>query len=352
MEFGRSGNGALHDTLNHASPRPLQRYRRLLQDTAVIDAELDPADHDFEASVAHGLSLRPRRLQSKWLYDDRGADLFEGIVASPHYYMARAELEILQARGPEIAEALGAGGSLVELGSGASVKVRRLLDAMPDLIRYVPVEISQAQLLAAAAAIRRDYPRLEVMPLIADFTRKFDLPAVIGQSRVLGFFPGSTLCNLLPENSEAFLRRMHSVFGPDSLFLVGVDLQKPEGVLRRAYNEPGGAIWDFNLNIVDRINRELGADLDKADFRHEALYNTEVHRIEAGLYPLRDLTLKVAGQSFHLAAEQPIILEYSYKYTLESFAALSARAGWRTLNAWTDSDGLSSMSLLTNRAPA
>ena len=318
----------------------------------MTDAEPNLADFAFEASVAHSLSLRPRRLASKWLYDDIGAALFEGIVASPGYYAARAELEILQAHGPEIAEALGAGGSLVELGSGASVKVRRLLDAMPDLARYVPVEISAAQLGESAAAIRADYPALDVVPIAADFTRDFDLSEVVGEGPVLGFFPGSTLCNLLPENSEAFLRRMHALLGPDSLFLVGVDLQKDEAILRRAYNEPGGAIWDFNLNILERMNRELGAGLDPGDFRHEATYNAEAHRIEAAIYPLRDLSVTVAGQSFDLPAGQPIILEYSHKYTLDSFAALAARAGWGTLNAWTDSERLFSVHLLTNRAPA
>lgn len=318
----------------------------------MTDAEPNLADFAFEASVAHSLSLRPRRLASKWLYDDIGAALFEGIVASPGYYAARAELEILQAHGPEIAEALGAGGSLVELGSGASVKVRRLLDAMPDLARYVPVEISAAQLGESAAAIRADYPALDVVPIAADFTRDFDLSEVVGEGPVLGFFPGSTLCNLLPENSEAFLRRMHALLGPDSLFLVGVDLQKDEAILRRAYNEPGGAIWNFNLNILERMNRELGAGLDPGDFRHEATYNAEAHRIEAAIYPLRDLSVTVAGQSFDLPAGQPIILEYSHKYTLDSFAALAARAGWGTLNAWTDSERLFSVHLLTNRAPA
>lgn len=318
----------------------------------MTDAEPNLTDFDFEASVAHGLSLRPRRLASKWLYDDIGAALFEGIVASPGYYAARAELEILQARGPAIARALGPGGSLVELGSGASVKVRRLLDAMPDLDRYVPVEISEAQLRESTAAIRADYPDLEVVPIAADFTRDFDLSGVVGDGPVLGFFPGSTLCNLLPENSEAFLRRMHALLGPDSLFLVGVDLQKDEAVLRRAYNEPGGAIWDFNLNILARMNRELDTGLDPADFRHEAIYNTGAQRIEAGIYPLRDLSVTVAGQDFDLPAGQPIVLEYSHKYTLESFAALAARAGWSTLNAWTDRERLFSVHLLTNRAPA
>lgn len=314
----------------------------------MIDVEPNLTDLGFEASLAQGFSLSPRRLASKWLYDDHGAVLFEDIVASAGYYAARAEVEILKARGPEIASVFGTGGSLVELGSGASKKVRHLLDAMPALDRYVPVDISQAQLLEASEGLRADYPDLEVMPIAADFTRDFGLPDVVAEGRVMGFFPGSTLCNLLQGNSEAFLRRLHDLLGPDSLFLVGVDLQKDEAILINAYNEPGGAIWDFNLNIIDRMNRELGLELDKGDFRHEATYNTEAHRIEAAIYPLRDLSIAVAGQTFELLAEQPIVLEYSHKYTLEGFADLAARAGWRTLEAWTDKGELFSVHLLTN----
>lgn len=321
-------------------------------DMSVVDAEPNLSEWAFEASVAHGLSLRPRRLASKWLYDDAGAALFEEIVASPGYYVPRAEREILQARGPDIARALGDGGSLVELGSGASVKVRHLLDAMPNLGRYVPVEISRAQLLEAADAIRADYPGLEVVPIAADFTKFVVLPAAVRDGPVLGFFPGSTLCNLLPQNSEIFLRRMHAILGPDSLFLVGVDLRKDTDTLLAAYNDPGGAIWHFNLNIVDRMNRELGTALDKADFRHEAIYNAEAGRIEAAIYPLRDLSVSVGGQAFDLPSNEPIVLEYSHKYTLPAFAALADRAGWSTVEAWTDSRDLFSVHLLSNRAAA
>lgn len=312
------------------------------------DVEPNLAGLDFEASIAQGLSLRPRRIASKWLYDDVGAGLFEDIVAAPAYYIPRSERAILKARGAEIAAALGNGGSLVELGSGASTKVRLLLDAMPALQRYVPVEISEAQLVEAARAIRADYPDLDVVPITADFTRPFDLPPVVHAGPVLGFFPGSTLCNLLPANSEIFLRRMHHILGPESLFLVGVDLRKDVDILLGAYNDPGGAIWDFNLNIIDRINKELGTELDKTAFRHEATYNTIEGRIEAAIYPLSDVSMIVGGQTFQLPAEEPIILEYSHKYTLDGFAALVQRAGWQTLNAWTDDDQLFSVHLLSN----
>lgn len=317
-----------------------------------FDAEPNLADLDFDRSVAHGLSLRPRRIASKWLYDDEGADLFEDIAASAAYYVPRAERQILMAHGAEIARALGDNGSLVEFGSGASTKVRLLLDSMPNLRRYVPVEISAAQLMAAAAAIRADYPHLNVLAIEADFTKDVVLPSAVMAGPILGFFPGSTLCNLLPENSADFLRRMHAILGPDSLFLVGVDLRKDADVLLAAYNEPGGAIWDFNLNILDRMNRELGTKLDKTAFRHEAIYNAEAGRIEAAVYPLSDQVVTLAGQSFDLPEGEPIILEYSYKYTLDAFKALAERANWSTLNAWTDPDELFSVHLLTNRGPA
>ena len=314
-----------------------------------FDAEPNLADLDFDRSVAHGLSLRPRRIASKWLYDEKGADLFEDIVASPAYYVPRAERQILKAHGVEIAAALGDNGSLVELGSGASTKVRLLLDAMPKLRRYVPVEISEAQLNEAAARIRADYPSLEVVAIAADFTKAVTLPSAVMDGPVMGFFPGSTLCNLLPENSADFLRRMHEILGADSLFLVGVDLRKDVDRLLAAYNAPGGAMWNFNLNILDRMNRELGTTLSKADFRHEATYNAEAGRIEAAVYPLRDQSVTVAGEVFDLPAGEPIVLEYSHKYTLEAFGALAESAGWSTLNAWTDPDDLFSVHLLTNR---
>ena len=315
----------------------------------LIDEEPNLADFNFEQSVLHGLTLRPRRIASKWLYDDIGAALFEDIVSSPGYYVPRAERQILKVHGVEIAEALGEGGSLVEFGSGASTKVRLLLDALPNLHRYVPIEISEAQLLEAADAIRADYPDLTVVPIAGDFTKHVALPAPVREGPVLGFFPGSTLCNLLPQNSAGFLRRMHAILGSNSLFLVGVDLRKRTDKLLSAYNDPGGAIWHFNLNILDRMNRELGTALAKDAFRHEAIYNVEAGRIEAAIYPLRDQSIVVAGQAFDLPAQEPIVLEYSHKYTLEGFGALAGSAGWSTLHAWTDADALFSVHLLTNR---
>lgn len=315
-----------------------------------IDEEPNLASFGFAEAVAHGLSLRPRRLGSKWLYDDAGARLFERIVASPGYYLGRAEMAILQAQGPALSRALGPGGSLVELGSGSSTKVRILLDALERPRCYLPVEISAAQLQRAAEAIRRDYPGLDVQPLTADYMQDFEIPPRLREGRLLAYFPGSTLCNLLPANSIAFLRRMGRILGPRSLFLAGVDLKKDEAVLLAAYNDPGGPIWQFNLNIVDRMNRELGAGLDRDAFRHEAVYNRAAGRIEAAIVPQHEQEARVAGRRYRLPAGERIVLEYSHKYRVEEFQALARQAGWRALQAWTDGAGLFSLHLLENEA--
>lgn len=314
---------------------------------ARIDERPNLAGRGFAPSVLHGLSMRPRRIESKWLYDAEGARLFEEIVASPAYYVPRAEKAILSEYAAEIAGAVGPGLGLLELGSGASTKVRILLDQLESLRCYVPVEISEAQLLEAAEEIRRDYPRLPVFPIVADFTEGFDLPPA-AEGRLMVFFPGSTLCNMLPGDSVAFLRRMREVVGPAGFFLAGVDLKKDEETMLRAYNDPGGPIWRFNLNILERLNRELGCELDPAAFRHEAIYNREAGRIEAAIYPNADQTLALDGSQFVLPEGEPIVLEYSHKYRIEEFQALAREAGWLPREAWTDRDRLFSVHLLAS----
>lgn len=313
-----------------------------------IDEEPNLADFSFADAVVHGLSLQPKRIASKWLYDVEGARLFEEIVASPGYYLPRAEATILRAHSAEIVEILGPGGSLLELGSGSSTKVRILLDAMSALRCYLPVDISEAQLLEASETLRRDYPSLLVHPIPADYTKDLDLPSSVREGKLMAFFPGSTLCNLLPHNSVHFLRRMKSVLGPESFFLVGVDLKKDETVMLQAYNDPAGPIWHFNLNILARMNRELGTDLDQKNFRHEAIYNREAGRIEAAIHPVCDQEITIADHPFLLRKGEPIVLEYSHKYDIEEFQALAREAAWTPRHAWVDPDGLFSVHLLTN----
>ena len=315
---------------------------------AALEDETVPAAAGFGRSVADGMTQQPKRIDSKWLYDDEGSKLFDAIVASPRYYLGRTEIAILQENAAAIANLLGPDASVIELGSGSSTKVRRLLDALHKPRCYVPIEISEAQLQDAAEEIRRDYPGLTVSPLAADYSKDFALPADVRDGQVMAFFPGSTLCNLLPRHSVEFLRRMGATLGADALFLAGVDLKKDEAVMLGAYNDPGGAIWRFNLNIVDRINRELGAGLDRNDFSHEAIYNREAGRIEAAIYPLKDLAFTIAGQRVALSAGEPIILEYSHKYRIEEFQDLARQAGWEPAQVWTDPDELFSVHLLRN----
>ena len=314
-----------------------------------IDEEPNLADFSFADGIVHGLSIKPRRIASKWLYDAKGAELFEEIVASPHYYVPRAEAGILRKNSAKIAEALGPGGTLLELGSGSSTKVRILLDAMKSLRCYLPVDISELQLMEASEALRRDYPALQIHPIAADYMKDFELPPQAREGRLMAFFPGSTLGNLLPHNSVGFLRRMGTVLGPDSLFLVGIDLKKNEDVLLQAYNDPDGPIWRFNLNILERMNRELGCSLDQTNFRHQAIYNGEAGRIEAAIFPVSDQEVIVAGHRFKLVKGEPIVLEYSHKYEVEEFRLLAREAGWTPVEAWVDPDNLFSVHLLANR---
>lgn len=329
----------------HSRVLPAESSRR----PSIDDEEPNLADLDFASSIARSLTLQPKRIASKWLYDAEGSRLFDEIVAAPGYYLPRAEMTILRTHSAAIAERLGPDGQLVELGSGSSTKVRALLDALERPGCYVPIEISEAQLMAAADAIRRDYPALPVLPLAADYTKDFELPALTARhARRLAFFPGSTLCNLLPHNSIGFLRRMAAILGPKSLFLVGVDLKKDDAVMLRAYNDPQGPIWHFNLNILRRMNRELGTQLSADDFRHEATWNRAAGRIEAAIYPLRDQQVTIAGRGFLLTAGEPIVLEYSHKYDLDEFQDLSRAAGWTPLEAWVDAESLFSVHLLVN----
>lgn len=314
----------------------------------LIDEWPNLAGRGFAPSVHHGLSMRPRRIDSKWLYDAEGARLFEEIVATPAYYVPSAEKAILSEYAAEISGAVGRGLGLLELGSGASSKVRILLDQLESLRCYVPLEISEAQLLEAAEEIRRDYPDLPVFPIVADYTKDFDLPPAAEEGRLMAFFPGSTLCNMLPGNSVAFLRRMRRVVGPGGFFLAGVDLKKDEETMLRAYNDPGGPMWRFNLNILERLNRELGCELDPAAFRHEAIYNREAGRIEAAIYPNANQTLVLEGSQFVLPEGEPIVLEYSHKYRIEEFQALAREAGWLPREAWTDPNRLFSVHLLAS----
>ena len=289
---------------------------------------------DFEADVLRGLAQPQKAVPPKYFYDAEGSRLFEAITDLAEYYPTRTEIALLRRIAPEIAQLISPGAALVEFGSGASVKTRILLDAAPQIGVYAPIDISQAALEEASAAIRRDYPHLPVAPLLDDFTRAIVLPAAARGRPVTGFFPGSTIGNFAPNEAEAFLAGARTLLGEGARFLVGIDVVKAEGTLVAAYDDARGVTAAFNKNLLTRINRELGADFDLDAFGHRAIWNADASRIEMHLESLRDQRVRVAGRSFVFAKGETIHTENSAKFTVERFADLAEKAGWTLEASW------------------
>lgn len=288
----------------------------------------------FLADVVEGLSATPKTLPSKYFYDERGSALFEAICELEEYYPTRTETALLAEAAGDIARHISAGAALIEFGSGASVKTRLILEAAPQIAAYIPMDISEDALAPAASAIRARFPAIEVAPLVGDFTQPIDLPpAAAGRPRT-GFFPGSTIGNFAPDAAVAFLNGARRLLGRGAQFIVGIDLVKDERTLVRAYDDARGVTAAFNLNVLSRINRELGAAIDLSAFRHRAVWNATESRMEMHLVSMRDQTFVVAGHRFEMAEGETIHTENSYKFTPEGFAALAARAGWRVGAQW------------------
>jgi dimethylhistidine N-methyltransferase len=298
----------------------------------------------FADEFVGGLRAQPRAIAPKWFYDAEGSRLFERICELPEYYPTRTELALLAQHAPELADRIGPGAEIVEFGAGASVKVRLLLDALTapqsSPRRYVPVDISGEHLAHAAAALRADYPGLAVEPVVADFTAALTLPAAAGPR--VGFYPGSSIGNFDPAAAEALLRRFRSWLAGGPL-LIGVDLVKDPARLHAAYNDASGVTAAFNLNLLARANRELGADFDLAGWAHSAFYHPALRRIEMHLVSLRRQRVHVAGQSFDFDEGESIHTENSYKYTVDGFRALAHRAGFMAAKVWMDADRLFSL---------
>jgi len=326
--------------MNPAATARLQDRPEIPAEETAIEETGAPAD--FRRSVLAGLSGTPKTLESKFLYDVQGSQLFDEITELEEYYPTRAEAALLRANAGAIADFAGTGAVLVEFGSGSSVKTRILLDALEAPAGYVPIDISGDHLKAAAAGIAADYD-VPVIPLHADYTAAFALPADVPEGRHVGFFPGSTIGNFDPESAVHFLAQARRLLGPGARFLVGADLQKDTARLIAAYDDAKGVTAAFNLNLLRRINRELDAGFDLRAFRHEARYNAEAARVEMHLVSLKDQQVTVAGHRFDFAAGESIHSENSYKYTSETFAALARRGGWRPEVEWRDPDGLFSL---------
>ena len=315
---------------------PQQRWMfsgvRLARDVA-HDAGAD-VTREFEADVLSGLVRPQKAVPPKYFYDAEGSRLFEAITELAEYYPTRTEIGLLRRIAPEVAALISPGAALVEFGSGASVKTRILLDAAPQIGVYAPVDISRAALDEAAAAIRRDYPKLTVAPLLEDFTRALTLPAAAQGRPVTGFFPGSTIGNFTPDEARTFLASAHGLLGAGSRLLVGIDVVKDPATLVAAYDDALGVTAAFNKNLLVRINRELGADFDLDAFAHQAVWNAQASRIEMHLRSLRDQRVRVAGHVFDFAKGETLHTENSAKFTVEGFADLARGAGWTLEASW------------------
>jgi dimethylhistidine N-methyltransferase len=292
--------------------------------------------NSFAADVLAGLSAKPKRLPPKYFYDLAGSALFERITGLPEYYPTRSELGLLRKHAPAMASLLPPGCALIEFGSGASTKARILLRAAASVEAYVPIDISGDFLQQDAACLRRDLPHLAIHPLVADFMTMTAPPAEIAAKPRAGFFPGSTIGNFEPHEAAGFLRRAGQILGAGAVFVVGVDLVKAPDVLYRAYNDAEGVTAKFNLNLLVRINRELGANFNLAAFEHHAFYNAERSRIEMHLASTKRQKVRVCGSMIEFRAGETIHTENSYKYSIDSFQALAHGSGWSPLTAWTD----------------
>lgn len=287
------------------------------------------------ADVLAGLSARPRALPSKYFYDARGSALFECITRQPEYYLTRAELDLLPRVLPQIAAHAGPRVRVVEYGSGSGRKTRLLLQALEYVVAYTPVEISRTALLDSVRALAVDFPAIEMLPVCADFTALPALPPPRRAARrTLLFFPGSTLGNFTEAAAVSILHGMRQAMGPEGLALIGIDLDKDPALIEAAYNDAAGVTADFTLNLLVRLNREIGSDFDLAGFAHRARYVVPWRRIETSLVSRRAQVVHVAGQAFAFARDEAMHVEYSHKYDDAQFAAMAAAAGLRMAAAW------------------
>jgi dimethylhistidine N-methyltransferase len=290
----------------------------------------------FAADVIAGLTAQPKTLPAKYFYDLTGSALFERITELPEYYPTRCEIALLQEHAPAIASMFPPGCALIEFGSGSSRKARILLATAATVAAYIPVDIYGDFQQQDLAQLERDLPHLVVHPLVADFTQPFAIPANLAGLPRVGFFPGSTIGNFEPPDAAKFLRHIGDVLGPGALLLVGIDLVKDHEILRRAYNDAAGVTAKFNLNLLTRINRELGADFDVVAFEHHAFFNAEQSRIEMHLASTRAQKVRIDGTCVVFRRGETIHTENSYKYTVESFQALAGGAGWSPLEVFSD----------------
>ena len=316
----------------------------------LVNRDAGGVDLAFRADVLAGLAAAQKAIPARWFYDDAGSRLFEQITQLPEYYPTRAETEILRTRSAEIAELIGSGRAVVEFGSGSSVKTPLLLSAIAPSA-YVPLDIAGDFLRASSQVLAAKFPGLPVHPVEADFMRRVELPADIAGLPKLGFFPGSTIGNMIARTATDLLRSMRETLGEGALLLIGMDQVKDEDVLLAAYDDAAGVTARFNLNLLTRINHELGGDIPVGSFRHEARWNDIFARIEMHLVACRDITFTVSEQTFTMREGESIHTENSHKFTKRSGQMLLAAGGWEPRARWTDEGRQFSLLLAEACAP-
>ncbi|MHA6724113.1 L-histidine N(alpha)-methyltransferase [Sphingomonas sp. RS2018] len=303
----------------------------------VEDGQASLADPQFRHDVVTGLALRPRAIPARWLYDRAGSELFEQITDLPEYYPTRTEIAILADCRADLARRVPAGAAVVEFGSGSSTKTPALIESVQPAA-YVPIDISGDFLRDSAAVVQRQFPDVQVLPLEGDFTRPLTLPAAVVDLPKLGFFPGSTIGNMLAAGAVDLLRSMRASLGEGAMLLIGIDRIKPVDVLVRAYDDAAGVTAAFNLNLLTRINRELAGTIPLDAFRHRAIWNDDRARIEMHLEAVRDVAFEVEGRPFEMAAGETIHTENSHKYGPRDARLLLRGGGWTPVAEWTDPD--------------
>tara|TARA_R110002110_G_scaffold14704_2_gene67728 strand:- start:1505 stop:2485 length:981 start_codon:yes stop_codon:yes gene_type:complete len=309
---------------------------------------LEPSVAEFHASVIDGLSALQKTLPCKFLYDERGSQIFDNICELPEYYPTRTERHILERHALDIAALTGPDARLIEFGSGAGTKIRLLLRALDRPAAYLPVDISREHLIAANEDLAENFAELHIAPVCADYTEPFDLPELPGVAwkTTAGFFPGSTIGNFTRAEAVDFLAGTHHLLGPGGVMIVGVDLVKDLDTLRAAYNDGAGVTGAFNLNLLRRINRELGGTFELANFRHEARWNEDLERIEMHLVSQCDQSVVIGTKRFRFGNGETVHTESSHKYRLDGFRELAREAGYEPLEVWTDKEMLFSVHAL------
>ena len=310
--------------------------------------DLKPEQQDGQAEIIAGLARRQKEISPKYFYDETGARLFEEICQQPEYYPTRTEIGIMQSRMAQIASLIGPRASIIEFGSGAGVKTRLLLEGIPEIAAYVPVDISREQLIASSDQIARDFPDIEVLPICADFMQPFELPNPhIAPDRNIVYFPGSTIGNFSTAQSVRLLRTMRTQARVNGALLIGVDLIKAPDIVERAYNDAAGVTAQFNLNLLAHLNHAYDANFKLQAFEHAAIYDEKDCRVEMRLISLCRQNVRVAGANFELEKGEYIVTEHSHKYSIDSFESLARQAGFSPNEIWTDPDRLFSVHFLT-----